>query len=256
MVKRARVGRVTISGGILDIGGSIYPPRTDRMEGVPRTGTPPMVLAAPVVWPSPPTQIPASTQRKECVVVAASAAESEALEDDAVASLLHLTSAAGARNPADASVPIVRSETTGAYKADDADSDHSADTVRMPTGERKISAQERHNATERRRVQKLKEAYTTLDDLIRSRPDLVSVQRPSPPPKQAGAGAGVSGGRKRVRQDAESGSGTPQLPTGPASHLEVLQGTAGAVSQLYRLVDQLARRNAELEQALRGATTE
>ena len=68
------------------------------------------------------------------------------------------------------------------------------------------SAQARHNATERRRVHNLKCAYMELDEVIRSRPDLVLVK---PVPDE-------SGGRKRTRStDRNEDGGSSRPPAAP-----------------------------------------
>jgi len=88
------------------------------------------------------------------------------------------------------------------------------------------SAKARHNATERRRVQKLKDAYMELDAVLRSRPDLIHVP------------AYEIAGRKRGRDD-EGGPGGK----GP-SHLQVLSSSAQAVQNLFALVDEMKRNGA------------
>ena len=79
-------------------------------------------------------------------------------------------------------------------------------------------------ATERRRVQKLKEAYTMLDDLVRSRPDILNIQREAPAAVAAGAR-----GRKRGRQDEEGGGS--QSGTGSGSGSECDDGGESASEQ-------------------------
>lgn len=68
------------------------------------------------------------------------------------------------------------------------------------------SAQARHNATERRRVHNLKCAYMELDEVIRSRPDLVRVK---PVPDD-------SSGRRRSRStDRGEDGGSSRPPAAP-----------------------------------------
>ena len=99
------------------------------------------------------------------------------------------------------------------------------------------SAQARHNATERQRVRKLKSAYMELDEVIRSRPDLVNTRTL---PEE------MSSHRRRSRSsDPEEGSNS-RAPAGP-SHLAILQESAAAVRSLFSLVDSLVRRNHDLE---------
>jgi len=98
----------------------------------------------------------------------------------------------------------------------------------------------RHNATERRRVQKLKYAYVELDGALRSRPDLVSI---------ATASSADPTFRKRGREgEDESGdglvNGARRMPVGPSqmpSHLQILQDSAETVRGLFELVDVLAK---------------
>ena len=85
----------------------------------------------------------------------------------------------------------------------------------------------RHNATERRRVQKLKDAFTELHTAIRERPDLVDV-----PPHADSS----TGNRKRSRDDDGGGRNGP-------SHLQTLQDSADTVRQLYAIIDRLRNAN-------------
>ena len=96
----------------------------------------------------------------------------------------------------------------------------------------------RHNATERRRVQKLKYAYVELDGVLRSRPDLVSI---------ATATSADPSFRKRGREDENGADGLVssgrRMPVGPAqmpSHLQILQDSAETVRGLFALVDVLS----------------
>ena len=99
------------------------------------------------------------------------------------------------------------------------------------------SQQERHNATERKRVAKLKEAYMALDQTVRSRPEITAAMLLA-----RGEGACAAAGRKRGRQE-EGAAGTT------ASHLDILKDATSAVRGLYALIDDLERRNRELEAA-------
>ena len=166
---------------------------------------------------------------------------------DAVASLLNLPMANPlndddrfANHSASASTASPPHETEGDDQ--DRERDHHEQPAQKPA-----SAQARHNATERQRVRKLKEAYLSLDEVIRSRPDLISVRIPQE--------ESTSSRRRAKAQDAADGAEnargsndrSTRTPAGP-SHLAILQDSAGAVQSLFALVDQLSRRNAELEQ--------
>lgn len=93
-------------------------------------------------------------------------------------------------------------------------------------GQDDVSSQARHNATERRRVQKLKAAFTELDEAIRSRPELGLGLELAP--------TLVAAGGKRARASEPS-------------HLMTLQDSAACMRKLFELVDDLTRRNQQLE---------
>jgi len=195
----------------------------------------------PPVHHSSSTTHPAPPIGDRVVVVAAPAPAqriSGLLEENALASLLQMGTTSHEPIPSSLS----RNDPSRSH---DADSDHSGsthETCELPAAEKK----QRHNATERRRVQRLKEAYTALDRLVRSRPDILAIQPKVPEAKVSGG----DGSRKRGRQAEEGGSGAS---SSPASHLETLEGTAAGVSELFDLVDQLMRRNADLEAQLKVA---
>ena len=67
----------------------------------------------------------------------------------------------------------------------------------------------RHNATERRRVHNLKCAYMELDEVVRSRPDLVRVK---PMPEES---AGRRRSRNADRGDEASSSSSSRPQPGP-----------------------------------------
>ena len=100
------------------------------------------------------------------------------------------------------------------------------------------SAQARHNATERQRVRKLKSAYLELDEVIRSRPDLVNTRTL---PEEGS-------NRRRSRSSDHDEGSSSRAPAGP-SHLAILQESAAAVRSLFSLVDSLVRRNQDLEKS-------
>lgn len=122
------------------------------------------------------------------------------------------------------------------------------------------SAQARHNATERQRVKKLKEAFLALDDVIRSRPDLSCRMRPTAeePASKRCRSASISpvaaaDGSACPGTTEEGGHGrSGKAPQGP-SHFAILQESATAVGELYDLVDELTRRNEELERQIQAA---
>jgi len=100
-------------------------------------------------------------------------------------------------------------------------------TTKPETTTTNVSAQARHNATERRRVQKLKSAYIDLKAVLRCRPDLLDAPNDEP-----------ELGRKRSRTSTDGDGGW--APAEP-SHLAILQEAAEGVRRLYSLVDQLAQ---------------
>ena len=220
-----------------------------------RPGTPPVVLATRA--PSPQIDVsarvvaamavnaaaslvrePQSSNRRQAPVLAATASARESskgaklavqtpnvTEMDAVTSLLHFRTltALPANEP--------RGNRSGDTSPTTTELEAAPECSSKAEGKNAVSRspQARHNATERRRVQKLKTAFTELDEQIRSRPDLgLGFER-----------APVVPGAKRPRNEP--------------SHLSTLQDSAECICKLFELVDDLARRNAELSAA--AATT-
>jgi hypothetical protein len=104
-------------------------------------------------------------------------------------------------------------------------------------------AKRRHNATERRRVQKLQLAYKELEAAVHSNPGLFKAAVGSGVQDDGGAvdEAGIAG-RKRAREDRDSGNRTSSK-----SHIEVLMEATECVRGMYDIFGGLMAQTRHLE---------
>lgn len=193
-----------------------------------------VTAAAVAALPPPPKPVPAAPPQSI---------------HDAVTSLLTLPQASSSISihnssaPSAAATAAAAAEEVETSSVDEARSWADTETARsspVTTHTALKTSQAKHNDSERRRVQKLKNAYVELSGVIRSRPDLVGVIA------QEAQATEASPTRKRRRGDRNGAEGAHGAARSVPSHLSVLEDSASAMKTLFGLVDELKKENERL----------